>query len=128
ATGKLITRKDFRWLSLAFLFAALLAICPVNYNNKYVPHFAVIAFLFWAAYKALAVAYHYEENRPGLRVTILALILLTLNFFHYIPIFTLVMYFDIWQLGLYISSTSIIDMLLETILGFGTVMLVMEDL
>jgi diguanylate cyclase (GGDEF)-like protein len=129
ASGEQITRKDYRWLALAILFAALLAICPLNYNNKYVPHFAVIAFLFGAAYKALAVARpHDGRSSPGLRITSLALILLTINFLHYIPVFTLVMYFDVRQLGIYLSFTSIIDMSLETLLGFGTVMLVMEDL
>jgi diguanylate cyclase (GGDEF)-like protein len=128
ASGESISCKDYRWLPMAVLFAALLAICPLNYNNKYVPHFAVIAFLFWAAYKALGAAHRQGCDTPGLRITSLALILLAINFFHYIPVFTLVMYFDVRQLGIYLSFTSIIDMLLEILLGFGTVMLVMEDL
>jgi diguanylate cyclase (GGDEF)-like protein len=128
AKGELISRGDYRWLPLVALFAATLAIYPVNYNNKYLPHFAFIAFLFWKARKALASAPLNRRNSPGLRVTSLALLLLTINFLHYIPVFMLVMYFDIKQLGVYLSFTSIIDMLLETLLGFGTVMLVMEDL
>jgi diguanylate cyclase (GGDEF)-like protein len=128
ARGKPIQREEYRWLPIALLFAATLAIYPVNYNHKYLPHFAVIAFLFWKAYQALASTPSQRRKSPGLRVASLALILLAINFFHYIPVFTLVMYFDVKQLGAYLSFTSIIDMLLETLLGFGTVMLVMEDL
>jgi diguanylate cyclase (GGDEF)-like protein len=128
AKGEAIARNDYRWLPLALLFAATLAIYPTNSNNKYLPHFGLIAFLFWKAYKALASASPQRRNTPGMRVTSLALILLTINFLHYIPVFTLVMYFDVKQLAAYLSFTSIIDMLLETLLGFGTVMLVMEDL
>jgi diguanylate cyclase (GGDEF)-like protein len=127
-SGESITRKDYRWLLLTILFAALLAICPLNFNNKYLPHCAVIVLLFWFAHRALATAPQHDPNSPGLRVTKLALLLLTINFLHYIPVFILVMYFNVRQLGIYLSFTSIIDMLLETLLGFGTVMLIMEDL
>lgn len=128
ARGEAIARSEYRWLPMAALFAATLAIYPTNSNNKYLPHFALIAFLFWKAYKALASAPPHRRKNPGLRVTSLALILLTINFLHYIPVFMLVMYFDVKQLSTYLSFSSIIDMLLETLLGFGTVMLVMEDL
>ncbi len=127
-SGTRITRKDFRLLILAFLFAALLAMLPINHNHKYLPHFALVAFLFWTAYQALTPVRCRGRSSPGLRVMSLALVLLTINFLHYIPVFTLVMYFDVRQLGVYLSFTSIYDMLFETLLGFGTVMVVMEDL
>lgn len=127
-SGERITGKDFRLFILASLFAALLAFWPIDFNNKYLPHFALVAFLFWTAFKALAPARLRGRSGPGLRVMSLALVLLTINFLHYIPVFTLVMYFDVQQLAVYLSFTSIYDMLLETLLGFGTVMVVMEDL
>jgi diguanylate cyclase (GGDEF)-like protein len=128
AVGERITRKEFRLFLLASLFAALLAFFPIDFNNKYLPHFALVAFLFWTAFKALAPARRRGRTSPGLRVMSLALVLLTINFLHYIPVFTLVMYFDVQQLAAYLSFTSLYDMLLETLLGFGTVMVVMEDL
>jgi diguanylate cyclase len=128
ASGERITRKEFRHLLLAALFAAWLAFLPIDFNNKYLPHFALVAFLFWRAFKALAPARRRGRSSPGLRVMSLALVLLTINFLHYIPVFTLVMYFDVTQLAAYLSFTSLYDLLLETLLGFGTVMVVMEDL
>lgn len=128
ARGELISSKDYRWIPIAVLVAGVLALYPANFNAKYLPHFAIIALLFWKSYRILATVPRSPSSNPGLRVTSLALILLTINFLHYIPIFILVMYFDVRLLGSYLSFTSIIDMSLETLLGFGTVMLVMEDL
>jgi diguanylate cyclase (GGDEF)-like protein len=128
ATGAKFTRKDFRLVIPCFLFAAILAGLPIHYNKKFTLHFAVVATLFWFAFQALAPARKRFQSSPGLRVMSVALILLTINFIHYIPVFALVIYQNVPRLAVYLSFTSIYDMLLETLLGFGTVMVVMEDL
>jgi diguanylate cyclase (GGDEF)-like protein len=127
-SGERITRKDYRLLILALLFASLLTLLPIDHSHKYLPHFALVACLFWTAFKALAPVRSRGRSSPGLRVMSLALVLLSINFLHYLPIFALVIYFDVKSLAAYLSFTSIYDMLLETLLGFGTVMVVMEDL
>jgi diguanylate cyclase (GGDEF)-like protein len=127
-SGERITRKDYRLLILALLFASLLALLPIDHNHKYLPHFALLAGLFWIAFKVLAPVRSRGRSSPGLRVMSLALVLLTINFLHYLPVFSLVIYFDVQTLAAYLSFTSIYDMLLETLLGFATVMVVMEDL
>jgi len=58
-----------------------------------------------------------------------ALVLLTLDFFHYVPVFTYQMLVNaVLPLpAAYLHYTSIYDLILETLLGFGTIMVVMED-
>jgi diguanylate cyclase (GGDEF)-like protein len=128
STGAKFNRKDFKLIIPGFLFAAILAVLPFQFNKKFILHFAVVATLFWFAFKALEPARKRSKGSPGLRVLTVALILLTINFIHYIPVFAIVIYLNVPQLAVYLSFTSIYDMLLETLLGFGTVMVVMEDL
>jgi diguanylate cyclase (GGDEF)-like protein len=128
STGENITRRDWRFLIPCLLFAATLALLPFHYNKKFILHFALVAFLFWSAFKALGPARRRIKASPGLRVMSVALILLAINFIHYIPVFAAAIYLNVPTLAVYLSFTSIYDMLLETLLGFGTVMIVMEDL
>ncbi len=56
-----------------------------------------------------------------------ALLLLAINFLHYVPIFGTRK--GSWGLGIpagYLKYTSIIDLILETMLGFGTIMVLLE--
>jgi diguanylate cyclase (GGDEF)-like protein len=128
ATGEEISRKDLKYFIAFVVVAAVLAFLPIHYNKKFIPHFAVIALLFWQSYKVLSPIRRLGRQSPGMRVMSVALILLTINFLHYVPVFSLVLYFNIAPLQGYLGFTSIYDMLLETLLAFGTVMLVMEDM
>ncbi|MBI3654434.1 MAG: GGDEF domain-containing protein [Acidobacteria bacterium] len=128
STGEKLTRRDWKWGVAALAIALLLASLPIHFNKRFMLHFAIVALLFWSAYRALAPARRRAAASPGLRVMSTALMLLTINFIHYIPVFAIVIYFNFPRMAAYLSFTSIYDMLLETLLGFGTVMVVMEDL
>jgi diguanylate cyclase (GGDEF)-like protein len=57
-----------------------------------------------------------------------ALLLLALDFCHYVPVFALSALRGRSHRWAYLSYTSSIDMILEVLLGFGMVMLIMESL
>ena len=64
---------------------------------------------------------------PGIRVMSSALLLLAIGFLHYVPIFGARK--GLWGFTVpssYLHYTSVFDLLFETLLGFGTVMVLME--
>src|SRR6202035_5112240 len=76
---------------------------------------------------ALLPARRTHKSSLGLRVMSVALTLLTLDFLHYVPVFGARQ--GIWGLRFpqtYLEYTSIVDLFLELLLGFGTVMVLME--
>jgi len=68
-----------------------------------------------------------KETSPGLRVMSIALLLLTIDFLHYLPVFGARKgLLGLTVPGGYLKYTSIFDLILEILLGFGTVMVLME--
>jgi len=69
-----------------------------------------------------------NERTPGVRVMSTALLLLTIGFLHYVPVFGARK--GLWGFtipGTYLQYTSVFDLLFEILLGFGTVMVLMES-
>ena len=91
-------------------------------------HSAILAVLFLVAFFTLRKGSRLEEPSPGIRVMSVALLLLTIGFLHYVPVFGA----RKGLLGItvplgYLQYTSIVDLLFEILLGFGTVMVLMES-
>jgi diguanylate cyclase (GGDEF)-like protein len=104
----------------------LLSLLAPDFNWAFIPHAAFVAALFGAAFYSLRPA-RIERLSPGLRVMSTALVLLTFDFLHYVPVMT---YVQLSQEALplsYLKYTSIYDLILEILLGFGTLMLVMDE-
>jgi diguanylate cyclase (GGDEF)-like protein len=86
-----------------------------------------MAGLFGACFLSLRPAFKARFSSMGLGVLATALFLLTVDFFHYVPVFG--SRDGAW--GIYVPSgylhyTSIIDLTLEVMLGFGTMMILLE--
>jgi hypothetical protein len=67
------------------------------------------------------------KTEPGIRVMSTALLLLAIGFLHYVPVFATRK--GIWGIHIplsYMQYTSVFDLLFEILLGFGTVMVLME--
>jgi diguanylate cyclase (GGDEF)-like protein len=126
AKGSTIKRRDFRWLILAAIVALLLPWLSDNFNRLIIFHAAIIGALFAWAFFSLQPARARGQSSPGLKVMSVALLLLALEFFSYVGIFTLVAFSSSPTIG-YLSYSSVYDLILEILLGFGTVMVVMED-
>lgn len=126
ATGARLSRRDLIALAVAVVIAATLPFASEDFNDLFMLHAALMACLFAAGYLALRPA---RRNVAGLgqRVMSLALLLLSLDFLHYVPVFGA--RDGAWGLVVprgYLQYTSISDLILETMLGFGTVMVLME--
>lgn len=127
ASKKHLTRRDLIVVVPGLLVAALLPRLSDDFNNLFIVQASIMACLFAAAFNALRPAQRQGQSSQGLRVTLIALFLLALDFSHYVPLFSARS--GLWGLTVpasYLKYTSIFDLILEVLLGFGTVMLVME--
>jgi diguanylate cyclase (GGDEF)-like protein len=127
ATGKRLTPQDLLILIPGAAFAIALSRFSNDFNAIFMIHAGVMGTLFAIAIYSMLSGPRRKASSPGLRVMSTALALLAIDFFHYVPIFSSVI---IWQPFLpssYLRYTSIYDLILETLLGFGTIMIVMED-
>lgn len=127
STGAKFSRRDLGVLIFAVVIAVALPFLSSDFNDLFMVQATIMAGLFLASFLALSPARAREEHSPGLRVMSVALLLLTLDFLHYLPVFGA-------RKGLlgftvpsgYLRYTSIFDLILEILLGFGTVMVLME--
>jgi diguanylate cyclase (GGDEF)-like protein len=110
----------------AVLVALVLAYSSEDFNVQFVPHAAILTAFFLTAFVALRAIP--REGRPGLTVMLVALLLLAADFAHYVPVFALAVIRGPAGRFSYLRYTSLIDLGLETMLGFGTVMVTMESL
>ncbi len=127
STGAKLGRQHLWPLGVALLVALILPFLSADFNDLFMVQATIMAGLFMASFLALRPARVRSEVSPGLRVMSVALILLAVDFLHYLPIFGA-------RKGLlgftvpsgYLKYTSIFDLILEILLGFGTVMVLME--
>ena len=90
-------------------------------------HAAILAVLFMISFFTLRRG-RAEERSPGIRVMSVALLLLAIGFLHYVPVFGARK--GLWGITVpasYLQYTSVFDLLFEILLGFGTVMVLMES-
>jgi diguanylate cyclase len=113
--------------AVALVIALVLPYASADFNDLFIVQATIMAGLFATSFGLLQFASRHKGNTPGLRVMSVALLLLALDFLHYIGVFSarkgLV---GIIVLSSYLKYTSIVDLMLETLLGFGTVILLME--
>ena len=126
ARGRPIERPHALLLLPAAVLALALPRLHPSFSVRFIPQAGVMAVLFVLALRELRrapAAVSGRLGRPLLEVSILAL---ALSFLHYVPVLW-------WSAasghelpGSYSSYTSLFDLLFETLLGFGTLIVVME--
>ncbi len=126
--GASLTAKQRYFLIPAFVVALVLPHASADFNDLFMIHSAILAVLFLVAFFTLRKGPRLEEPSPGIRVMSVALLLLAIGFLHYVPVFGA----RKGLLGItvplgYLQYTSIVDLLFEILLGFGTVMVLMES-
>ena len=127
-SGKKLTKRHAYFLIPATLIAAVLPHVSRDFNDLFMIHSVIVAGLFIAAFFTLRSGSKSVKSTPGIRVMSAALVLLSIGFLHYVPVFGA----RKGLLGLtvplgYMQYTSIFDLLFEILLGFGTVMVLMES-
>lgn len=123
-SGVLLTRKHSYLLIPAVVFSLVLPHASRDFNDLFMLHAAILAAMFLVSYFTLWS----EEDSPGIRVMRAALLLLAVGFLHYVPVFAARK--GLWGITVpvkYLQYTSIFDLLFEILLGFGTVMVLMES-
>ncbi len=127
ACGKTINLRGlFALAAPAALTAALVA----AYNNEFIKifnfHSFIMAAAFALAFFALRMPGKISPNNTGWRVMKAALALLTLDFLYYTIVFSLRHTLYSPLLETHLSFSSIIDLVLQVMLGFGMVIVLLE--
>src|ERR1043165_6042921 len=111
----------------ALVLALVLPYVSRDFNDLFMIHSTVVAGLFITAFVTLHRGFKGQERNAGVRVMSAALVLLTIGFLHYVPIFGARK--GLWGITVpagYFQYTSVFDLLFEMLLGFGTVMVLMD--
>lgn len=127
ATGARLDRRAIAFGSGALLVAVALPFLSADFNDLFMIHATIFAALCAVAAISLQPAFGSVKNSPGLRVMLAALVLLAIDFLHYVPVFAARK--GLWGFTVppaYLQYTSIVDLILEILLGFGTIMVLLE--
>jgi len=127
ATGRRVGRVYLYLGAGAVAVAATLPHLSADFNDLFLVQSSLLAGLFAVSLVSLLKGGAWRDRSPGIRVMAAALFLLTVDFLHYIPVFGTRK--GAWGFKVplsYLQYTSIFDLLLEILLGFGTVMVLME--
>jgi diguanylate cyclase (GGDEF)-like protein len=124
-SARAFTGKQLGMFLPFLVVSALLPFVSADFNDLFMVHATIMAVLFATSF--LTLRFGVTGPSPGTSVISVALLLLTAGFLHYLPLFGA----RKGLLGMtvptgYLQYTSICDMILEIVLGFGTMMLLME--
>ncbi len=122
-----IARLSMAWLPAGLAAAVVLSLLSTDFNVQIIPHAAIMGICFLAAFRALRPA---RRRRSGVGVTVMsaALVLLGIDFLHYVAVFAIAVKAGPANRFPYLSYTSVVDMVLEILLGFGMVMSILDTL
>jgi len=116
------------WFALipAALLAIVLPFLSADFNDLFMMQAIILAGFFFASALSLWPAQR-EHGSPGLRVMTTALLLLTINFLDDVLVFGARK--GLWGFTVptaYLQYTSIFDLILQVLLGFGMMMVLLE--
>lgn len=117
-----------QFVAPAIVVALALPHASRDFNDLFMIHSVIVASLFMVAYVTLYRGYKGEQRSAGVRVMLTALLLLTIGFLHYVPVFGARK--GLWGITVppgYLQYTSVFDLLFEILLGFGSVMVLMDS-
>lgn len=122
-----VARCSYTLLIPGAMVAAVLPYASADFNDLFMIQSLIMAGMFAGSFFALRGVFKYLPSSPGLRVMLASLVLLTLDFVHYLPVFGSRK--GLWGITIpsaYLQYTSIVDLILEILLGFGTMMVLLE--
>ena len=126
ATGVRAGRRR-RWLMLpAAALAVALAHIHASFSIRFVPQAAVMAVLLAIALREIRNVPPAGRGRIGILLLQVSLAALVLQFAHYVPVLSWSEWTRTPLPAAYSYYTSLLDLFFETLLGFGTLIVVME--
>jgi len=124
-TGKSLTRSYRYSLIPAIVVSFVLPYVSRDFNDLFMIHAAILATLFMISFFVIRKG---GERSSGIKLMSVALLLMTLDFLHYVPAFgTRKGLLGFTVPPTYFRYTSLFDLLFEILLAFGTVMVLMES-
>jgi diguanylate cyclase (GGDEF)-like protein len=127
-SGAPLHKRSADFLLTALIIALVLPSVSRDFYDLFMIHAVIVAFLFLISLLALMGGLKGRERTPGVRVMLTALAFLSIGFLHYIPVFGARK--GLWEFAVpvsYFQYTSVFDLFFEILLGFGTVMVLMES-
>lgn len=127
-SGVEVSFRYYLTLVPAALVAIVLPYLSADFNDLFMFQATVVSGFFLASGLTLLPAFRRDQNTPGLRVMLVAIFLLAFDFLHDVPVFGARK--GLWGLTVpasYLQYTSIFDLILEVLLGFGTMMVLLES-
>jgi diguanylate cyclase (GGDEF)-like protein len=127
-SGFSVARKHGYFLVPATIMSLLLRFASRDFNDLFMIHAGILSVLFMFSYLTLRLRTRADQKTPGIQVMSVALLLLTISFLLYVPVFAGRK--GLWGFTIplsYMQYTSVFDLLFEILLGFGTVMVLMES-
>ena len=121
-----ITARSWFLLPPAIAAAVLLAFPIGEFSDVFNLHSSIIGTTFVVAFLSLKSPDKLAQDNFGWNVMKIALALLAFNFFHYTIIYSLRHTSYPQLLGKYLTFNSVIDLVLEILLGFGMVIVLLE--
>lgn len=126
--GASLNRKHAFFLLPALVMALALTYVSRDFNDMFMIHAALLSVLFIMSFFTLRKGWRGRDTSPGIRVMSVAFLLMTIDFLHHVPAFAA----RKGLLGItvppsYFHYTSVFDLMFEILLGFGTVMVLMES-
>ena len=127
-TGATLSKKHNYFLIPALIVSLALPYASRDFNDVFMLHAPIMAVLFMISFIALSRGPRSEATGTGIRVMSTALLLLGISFLVYVPAFGARK--GLWGFTVpesFLHYTSVFDLLFEILLGFGTVMVLMES-
>jgi diguanylate cyclase (GGDEF)-like protein len=120
-----LNRKHSYFLIPALILSLGLPYVSRDFNDLFMVHAAILSLMFVISFFTLRKG---DETSPGITVMSVALLLMTIDFLHDVPVFGARKgLFGVIMPSSYFHYTSLFDLLFEILLGFGTVMVLMES-
>jgi diguanylate cyclase (GGDEF)-like protein len=126
--GTPLSKKHSYFLIPALIVSLALPYTSSDFNDVFMFHAPIMAVLFLISFFALLRGPRSEEPHTGIRVMATALLLLGISFLVYVPVFGARK--GLWGVTIpesLLHYTSVFDLVFEILLGFGTVMVLMES-
>jgi diguanylate cyclase (GGDEF)-like protein len=128
STGKKPALKEWALLVPFALLSIFLSAAGSGFNAIFNIHSFILASGFFFGFTAIKSVQKSEQNNFGWYVMRTALALLAISFYNYVLAFTFYSYQIEYILPVWVLSyNSIFDLVLETLLGFGMVIVLLEE-
>ncbi len=122
-----VTKRFLLWLVPAAILAGVLASTGKDINNYFFLHALALSVLFITALYVLAFTKKSRKRSFGLQVFRAGLVLLTIDFLHYFVLFGLRQtQYAVPLPEIYLTYNSLIDLVIEVLLGFGMIIVLLE--